>query len=366
MAAACSAFALAIILLATEACAQVRGAFDLLVEPVTTQIGAGRARLLLVGISDPEGTITGLERYLAGEVGAALTKTGRVALTDEAARNAALTEIHGNLADVIDPATAQKAGRLVGAAWLLKGTAYVIESPLMANVQLQLLRTETGEYWQFSGRVPLDRSLVQRREQGVVRPTEASRRPPLRLEMLTIASRRLPDGRDHPLGAVGDGDRLRSNDEIKVLFRTNADAYTYLIWVDTAGKATLQFPSREAGRDNRVTAGNVYSAPQRNDWYYLDGNTGAETLYLVASYERLTDLDALLRRAEAGAADGRSVRRELDRMFDDLRDRGAGGVRPGAEVTVPARGSAPERTGRFGAVDGYLQAVRRLQFRHDP
>jgi YD repeat-containing protein len=351
---------------AAAASAAPRDGFDGLAERLALRVEAAGARVLLVGVTDPGGAVTGLERYLAGKLAAALTATGRVSLTDDTARQAALAEIRGNLADVIDARTAQAAGRLAGAAWLLKGTAYLLDAGKRAELQLQLVRTETGEYWQVEGGVPLDPALVKLRQQSVTAPVAAPRRPPLNLEMAVIASRRHRSGRDEFLGAVRDGGPLRSNDDLKVHFRTNADAYVYFIWVDTHGKASLQFPSRSAGLDNRVEGGKLYSAPEKaSDWYYLDENTGAETLYLVASYEPLADLARLFRQAEAGALGGGGPR-ELDQLFGDLRERGSAGVRGGPTVSVPTKDGTHAMSAEFSSVRGYTHAIRRLTFRHDP
>lgn len=347
--------------------AQPKDAFDLLADRVAPRLQGTPARLLLLGITDADGAITGLERYLTDKLAAALTSSGRVILTSEAARQAALAEIKANLADVIDTRTAQAAGRIAGAPWILKGTAYRRSTAPLVEIQLQLVRSETAEYWQVGGSVPIDQALLRRRAETVLKPPAAPARPPLRLEMAVVASRRAGRGADQFLGAVRDGDRLRSNDDVKVHFRINADAYVYLIWVDPRGQASLQFPSREAGRDNRVQGGRRYSAPQADtDWYYLDRTPGVETLYLVASYERMSDLEGLLRQVAAAGGRPAGASDELDRLFDDLRARGVGGVREGPSLSVPTRSADAAASAEFGVVEGYSQAIRRLRFQHDP
>jgi hypothetical protein len=141
----------------------------------------------------------------------------------------------------------------------------------------------------------------------------------------------------------------------------------YLVWIDTEGRASLQFPSRAAGAGNRVRGDALYSAPEGNKWYYLDERPGIETLYLLASYEPLSDLGALLRQAEAAGsqADAGGVRYEVERLFADLQTRGAAGVRPGSTHPVVRKGSAGAVTAEFSVVRGYAQAVQRLSFRHD-
>jgi hypothetical protein len=358
--------ALAAVALARPALAAPPEPFDTLASLLAARVDGPEKRVLLLGLTDPDGAVTGLERYLTDRLAAALTATGRVSLTDETARQAALAEIHGNLADVIDRKTAQVAGRLAGAAWLLKGTAYVFGEARRTELHLQLVRTETGEYWQVAGPAPLDPAVLRLRQQRVVTPQAAPKRPPLQVEMAVVASR--PDGRggDVDLGVVREGARLRSNDDVKVYFRTNADAYVYLVWVGSQGKASLQFPTRAAGLDNRVRGGELHSAPEANKWIYLDRHAGIETLYLLASHEPLPDLGALLRQAESGGllADPGGVRQAVEQLFADLQTRGAAGVHDGPTYTVTGKGAAV--AAGFSLVRGYAQAVRRLSFHHDP
>lgn len=341
--------------------------FAALAAPVASRFAGAGDRVLALGLTTPTGAITGLEQYLSQRLTAALTATGRVSFTDDAARERALGEIHANLADVFDQNTVQAAGRLAGASWLLKGTAYVFEARRRADIMLQLIRTETGEYWQTGGSVALDADVLRLRSLSVVEPRQAPKRPPLSLEMVVVASRPGPGGRDTDLGEVREGDRLRSNDDVKVYFKTSAAAWVYLVWVDTRGRATLQFPAKNAGTDNRVTGGALHWIPSReNYWIPLDNQTGTETLYLVGSHEPLANLDALLRQAETGSfADAARAREGIERLFADLETRGVGGVRPGGTERVRGRGAEPV-SAEVSVVSGYAQAVRRLSFRHDP
>ena len=348
--------------------AQSLDPFRELARRITSRLGPSPGRVAFLGIADRSGAVSGLERYLSDKLAAALTATGQVTLTDEAARRLVLAEIHQNLTDVFDRDMAQSAGRLTGAAWILKGAAYVFETDRRAELALHLIRVETGEYRVEQSDIPVSPATLALRRQEMTKATVLAKRPPLELKMAVVASRPIGNGQARFLGAVRDGDRLRSNDDVKIHFQTNVDAYVYVVWVDPQGKTTLQFPSRDAGADNRVQGGRVHSAPQNEqEWYYLDETTGAETLYLVASYEPLKDLSALLRQAEAGGlGDSSDARNELDRLFGDLRERGVAGVRPGETQAVAAKGSATSASAQFSVVRGYAEAVRRLTFRHDP
>jgi hypothetical protein len=250
---------------------------------------------------------------------------------------------------------------------LLKARAYTFADARRSEVFLDLIRAETGDALTMFGVVPLDPATLGLRGKDLTPPPAPLRRPPMTLHMVALASRPLGNGRDQDLGSVHDGARLKSNDDLKVHFRTNADAYVYLVWVDTRGKATLQYPTRAAGTDNRVRANVVQTAPEGDRWYYLDRETGVETLYLVASHEPLANLDALLAHAERGALPAdTNVRQEMESLYADLRSRGSAGVRPGPPMDLISRGATSSKMRDTGAVHGYTQAIRRLIFHHDP
>lgn len=142
--------------------------------------------------------------------------------------------------------------------------------------------------------------------------------PPLEISYAVIAQRRMTDGtfQDVP---VRDGAVLHSHDYLKITFRTNEDCYVYVLLLDSRGKASKLFPHRGIPLGNRVQGGRDYEIPSEEQWFWLDEQTGTETLYLLASYEHMLGIDKLLREMEqAGAASYEVVARGIQKEVEIL------------------------------------------------
>jgi hypothetical protein len=99
--------------------------------------------------------------------------------------------------------------------------------------------------------------------------------------------------------SVFDGDMLTTQKEnYKVIFQSNIPCYMYIAQLDSTGKVDPLFPSKYASQRNPVQPYTAYSVPAEQ-WFYLDANTGVETLYFVASRERRPDLEDLFSRLES-------------------------------------------------------------------
>ncbi len=105
----------------------------------------------------------------------------------------------------------------------------------------------------------------------------------------------------------GDDARYCAGDSIEVFFRTNVDAWVAIYDVDTRGRVTKLFPSRNA-RHNFVRGGVVNRVPSSYGHHFeVEGPSGWETLRAVASTHRraLRDFDR------------HDARRYDDRRYDD-------------------------------------------------
>jgi hypothetical protein len=118
---------------------------------------------------------------------------------------------------------------------------------------------------------------------------------------------------------VQDGATLYSGDQFRIVFSPNADAYAYVVAIDPQQQVSVLFPHAAIGMDNHVRAGERYEVPDGLNWFTLDERTGIETLYVVASYDPIQDLEALFR------------------------------LRPGAPSAAPA---AAQVVARLGSLDG--------------
>ena len=92
---------------------------------------------------------------------------------------------------------------------------------------------------------------------------------------------------------------LKSGDQIKFFLGLNGNNYTYLIYQSSQQDLLVLFPLRfnELGYDEQI-AGNHY-IPGDDQWFELDEFTGLEKFYLLASVERLTELENLVNAYES-------------------------------------------------------------------
>ena len=93
---------------------------------------------------------------------------------------------------------------------------------------------------------------------------------------------------------IKDGETLKSGDKFKFVFRTNCECFVYIISIDGSGWAQPLFPSSMDSGGNTVKKDQEYTIPEGPNWFSLDQYRGIETLFLVASPIRRTDLEESL------------------------------------------------------------------------
>lgn len=176
-----------------------------------------------------------------------------------------------------------------------------------------------------------------------------------------------------------DGAVLYSGDKFQVRFQAVSDCYVYLIHFGPDGRAMSLFPHPKIKMTNFCRGGIEYVVPEGDQWYTLDDNPGVETVYLVASYERVVDeeLKSLLSRIEkAGSAKGRDqVALSLSEGVEELalHSRSSAGVViargiSGVEEVVRFQIPLPDRN-RIERVSevisGHFTAVKRVRIQHN-
>lgn len=81
---------------------------------------------------------------------------------------------------------------------------------------------------------------------------------------------------------------LRTGDEFKMMVNLQKKCYVYVIYKSSSNELSLLFPtSFEAVAELEKN----YYIPKGRSWFKLDNTTGTETFYILASLERLTDLE---------------------------------------------------------------------------
>ncbi|HEX9934718.1 MAG TPA: DUF4384 domain-containing protein [bacterium] len=178
------------------------------------------------------------------------------------------------------------------------------------------------------------------------------------VDFAVLAERRLADGNWGDLN-VGEGGELKSFDKFQVLLRPHTDCYAYLLFYDSAGKASLLFPSKEAGESTSLKKGSVVRVPGDGLYFELDDNPGVETLYLLASSSPLADVEWLLEKMEKAGMDS-SANAALSRS---VATRGIGRVVPGAKASFTLTGGKKvEKV--TDLVTGKGALTRKLSFKH--
>jgi hypothetical protein len=154
---------------------------------------------------------------------------------------------------------------------------------------------------------------------------------PLELQV-NILGQRMTGNNNYDEVTVKSGTTLRSNDNLQIHLRTSIDCYIYVLMYDSQGKANLLFPSSMAGTNNRMKGNRDYQIPGRNKWFFLDENTGTETIYVLADVSPMTDIDGLL--ADMERKGDRQQKDDSQKILTriNIRTRGIGGV-----TTAPPR-----------------------------
>jgi hypothetical protein len=87
---------------------------------------------------------------------------------------------------------------------------------------------------------------------------------------------------------------LKSGDEIKMMVKLTKDCFIYVVYYDSGGEINLLFPYKISQLQTDYKMDKTYYIPKGRSWMSLDNNTGKEVFFLVASNERLLDLEIKL------------------------------------------------------------------------
>lgn len=87
---------------------------------------------------------------------------------------------------------------------------------------------------------------------------------------------------------------LRTGDELKMIVELKKSCFVYVVYQNSAGDISMIFPYEPSQFTTDYKTGKNYYIPKGRIWFKLDAQTGRETFYLLASGQRLTDLESLL------------------------------------------------------------------------
>ncbi|MGO8943976.1 MAG: DUF4384 domain-containing protein [Syntrophobacteraceae bacterium] len=84
---------------------------------------------------------------------------------------------------------------------------------------------------------------------------------------------------------------LSSGDKLKMMIKLKHKCFVYLIHRDSQGNFAMLFPYSLKQFDTDYQTARNYYAPKGEAWFQLDNRTGNETFYLIASDQRLLDIE---------------------------------------------------------------------------
>jgi len=314
------------------------------------------ANIKRIGISEfsaASGNPIKLGPYLSDKLTALLVQGGAVEVIERAKLDVILSEQRFGQTGMVDGKSAQEVGRLLGIQAFIMGSYTVLDKSI--EVTARLVDAGTGKAI-FASPIKIEKiAEIKSLLEPLIPPT------PLQLEASVIVQRKTDRGYDAVL--LKEGETLYTNDNIKVFFRTNQDCYVYVLLFGSSGEASRIFPNQQVNMSNRVEAKKDYYIPPGDDWFWLDDKIGTETIYVIAGYEPLRDIDKLLVEMEQAGSDKVEASRKVEQSLN-AQTRGIGGVRPGQPVTfVTADGKKIERVSEV--VEGKMKAVRKISFQHE-
>jgi len=84
---------------------------------------------------------------------------------------------------------------------------------------------------------------------------------------------------------------LSSGDKLKMMIQLRKKCFVYLIHRDSQGDFAMLFPYSAKQFDTDYETARDYYTPKGEAWFQLDSRTGNETFYLIASDQRLLDIE---------------------------------------------------------------------------
>jgi hypothetical protein len=119
---------------------------------------------------------------------------------------------------------------------------------------------------------------------------------------------RFGDGRwaEFPLS---DGSQVVSGDQVRIVFSPSADGFAYVVSQDRRGGISVLYPTYTMSGASHVRAGGVYGIPAGSNWITIDDQPGLDTIYLLAGYDPLENVEELVDESTVDASP--QARREL-------------------------------------------------------
>lgn len=110
---------------------------------------------------------------------------------------------------------------------------------------------------------------------------------------------------------------LKSGDQIKFFIKLESPCYFYLIYQSSQGDVSVLYPFRFTQLDGQDTRFDKQYIPADSQWFELDEHTGQEKFFLLASTNRLLDIETLVNHYES--ADKTKKSGQADKISAEIR-----------------------------------------------
>lgn len=120
------------------------------------------------------------------------------------------------------------------------------------------------------------------------------------------------------LAAVGRDAVLKSGDRLKMMVEMKRKSFVYVFHSSDRDGLKLLFPYSFEQFTTDYQPSVKYYIPRGEAWFELDNQPGRENFYMLASVERLSDLEELYKKYEA--ADAQSKPDLMRKVLDKIRD----------------------------------------------
>jgi hypothetical protein len=89
---------------------------------------------------------------------------------------------------------------------------------------------------------------------------------------------------------------LKSGDKLRIMIELQRKCFVYVIHHNAQGDVSMLFPYSLKQFDTDYQTARKYYVPKGEAWFQLDDKMGSETFYLIASDQRLLDVEFLYNR----------------------------------------------------------------------
>ena len=199
-------------------------------------------------------------------------------------------------------------------------------------------------------------------KQGPSKPTVTSGIPNVGM---SVYGQRL-DERGNVLTVVlGPGDMLYSDEQFQVHYRTDREAYIYVLLCGATGAVQQLFPDPGIQVSNLAREGVDYVIPASDIWFTLDENAGLETICLLASVKPLAELPDIIGEIRVAGAIPESEREQAELLAKADTERGVNGMSKSLSSLYVPQVSEARVTKVMDVIRSRCAAAKALTFRHE-